>query len=635
MYVKRLQLVNYGPIRDLDIRFPFDGERPKPVLLVGENGSGKTIALSHIVNAMVTAKNAIYKESNEVDAGKVFKLRSSYYVSVGREYYYAQSDFESELCVRELRLIKPKHEYVEPPMGANGRGLDAWETGFAENGVDHFTTNILEASLKAAIKQLVSERCLLYFPSNRAEEPAWLNQANLRAKPQYTEGDRIEGETPRRIIAGSPLRDVRDWLYDLAYDRAVLEIHSPSVPIPLTTPDKTKRQTFPMPVFLGYRGAATNAYNLALTVLRTITPGLAAKTNLRFGIGGRHNRIITLESGQGTVAPNLFQLSSGEMALLALFLSIVRDFDLCEAREEPFAGAQDVKGLVVVDEVDLHLHARHQYDVLPKLVHMFPNVQFVMTTHSPLFVLGMAKVFGEDGFHVYDLPSGSRASPEDFDEFGQAFRAFKTTSRFSDEVRTQVKEAQRPVLFVEGSTDKDYLRRAAELLDQIHILDEFRMQDAGGEGRLRTIWKSLTNLPEAAAKAAVLLHDPESQVDDKDEGKVCKRKMPCFEGHPISEGVENLFDKQTLEKARREKPAYIDIVFEHMETHRGEEISIPESWSVNENEKRNLCNWLCEHGSREDFRHFEGVFEILEQLECVAGPTQGSEGTSTETSSDA
>lgn len=80
MYVKRLQLTNYGPIRGLDVRFPFDGEHPKPVLLVGTNGTGKTIALSHIVNAMVLARDTIYKESNEVSAGKVFKLRSSSYV---------------------------------------------------------------------------------------------------------------------------------------------------------------------------------------------------------------------------------------------------------------------------------------------------------------------------------------------------------------------------------------------------------------------------------------------------------------------------------------------------------------------------------------------------------------------------
>ena len=630
MYVKRLQLGNYGPLRDLDISFPFDGEHPKPALLVGENGSGKTIALSHIVNAMVQAKDATYQKSSELDAGRVFKLRSSSYISVGTEYYYARTDFESGLFVRELRLTKPKHTYAEPPMGTNGRGFDAWEATSDRDQIDHFDTNIIEpsptnifeSSPTTPAKELVSGRCLLYFPSNRAEEPAWLNQENLRAKPQYTEGTRLKGETPRRLIARSPLRDIHDWLYDVAYDRAAFEMRSQSLPIPFpNTPGEAQRQTVPLPLFLGYHGDATNAYNLALTILRTIIPELAAKTDLRFGIGGRHNRIISLQSGQGVVVPNLFQLSSGEMALLALFLSILRDFDLREARNVPFASAQDVKGLVVVDEVDLHLHSRHQYDVLPNLVHMFPQVQFVMTTHSPLFVLGMANVFGDEGFEVYDVPSGSRVTPEDFGEFGQAFLAFKATTEFSDEVRTQVEKSHRPILFVEGSTDRDYLRRAGELLGKTHVLGEFEVQPAGGNGRLKTIWRSLTSVPESAAKAATLLHDPESQVGNEDKGAIHKRKMPHFEEHPISKGVENLFDRATLEKARHQRAEFIDVDPSRTKIVRGKEVSVLESWSVNENEKRDLCDWLCDQGTYEDFRHFEAVFAILEQVVWTAKPT--------------
>ena len=626
MYLKRLQLANYGPLRNLDINFPFAGACPKPVLLVGENGSGKTIALSHIVNAIVHAKDAVYQESRELDAGKVFKLRSSSYVSVGADYYYARTDFESGLFVRELRLTRPRSDFSAPPMGTDGPGFDAWEGRFDGDEIDHFDTNIversqtnlLETSPTSAAKQLVLERCLLYFPSNRAEEPAWINQANLRAKPQYTEGARIHGETPRRAIAHSPLRDIHDWLYDVAYDRAAFEMRSRSVAVPVSSAaDETQSHTL-LPVFLGYKGDATNAYNLALTVLRTMIPELAAKTELQFGIGGRHNRTISLQSGQGVVVPSLFQLSSGEMALLALFLSILRDFDLREARNVPFASAQDVKGLVVVDEADLHLHSRHQYDVLPKLMRMFPNVQFVLTTHSPLFVLGMANVFGQEGFHVYDLPTGSHVTAEDFDEFGQAFLAFKATSEFADEVREQVQRAQRPILFVEGSTDQDYLHCAANLLGKVHILENFQMQAAGGDGRLKTIWKSLTSVPESAAKAAVLLHDPENQVINEDKGTIRKRKMPYFEEHPIPKGVENLFDRSTMEKVRKHRVEFIDIEPEHMKVVRGKEVSVEESWTVNKDEKRNLCDWLCDKAEREDFCHFQAVFEILEEIVCAA-----------------
>ena len=54
MYAKRIQIDNYGPIDQLDITFPFEGDIPKPVVLVGENGSGKSILLSHIVNGLTS-----------------------------------------------------------------------------------------------------------------------------------------------------------------------------------------------------------------------------------------------------------------------------------------------------------------------------------------------------------------------------------------------------------------------------------------------------------------------------------------------------------------------------------------------------------------------------------------------------
>ena len=56
MYVKRVHIENYGAINSLDISFPFDGSTPKPVVIVGINGSGKSLVLSHIVNALISTQ---------------------------------------------------------------------------------------------------------------------------------------------------------------------------------------------------------------------------------------------------------------------------------------------------------------------------------------------------------------------------------------------------------------------------------------------------------------------------------------------------------------------------------------------------------------------------------------------------
>ena len=41
MYTKRIQIFHYGPIEDLDIEIPFNGDSPKPVVLVGAERLGE------------------------------------------------------------------------------------------------------------------------------------------------------------------------------------------------------------------------------------------------------------------------------------------------------------------------------------------------------------------------------------------------------------------------------------------------------------------------------------------------------------------------------------------------------------------------------------------------------------------
>ena len=120
MYAKRIQLANYGPIEKLDIEFPFEGETPKPVVLVGENGSGKSILLSHIVNGLISAKGIAYPETPEVEGGKVYKLRHSSYIKPDSEFYFGRVDFEGNFFVSEIRSRQRKHTYSELPAEALG-----------------------------------------------------------------------------------------------------------------------------------------------------------------------------------------------------------------------------------------------------------------------------------------------------------------------------------------------------------------------------------------------------------------------------------------------------------------------------------------------------------------------------------
>ncbi len=81
----------------------------------------------------------------------------------------------------------------------------------------------------------------------------------------------------------------------------------------------------------------------------------------------------------------LEQLSDGERGLLALVFDLTRRLAIANPESDnPIA---EGVALVLIDEIELHLHPKWQRDVLGRLRSVFQNCQFVVTTHSPL-VLG-------------------------------------------------------------------------------------------------------------------------------------------------------------------------------------------------------------------------------------------------------
>jgi len=69
--------------------------------------------------------------------------------------------------------------------------------------------------------------------------------------------------------------------------------------------------------------------------------------------------------------------------------------DFCKRMFELYPDAENPlqeEAVVLVDEIDLHLHPKWQRDLVPTLSKIFPNVQFIVTTHSPHVLQSMADV---------------------------------------------------------------------------------------------------------------------------------------------------------------------------------------------------------------------------------------------------
>lgn len=73
-------------------------------------------------------------------------------------------------------------------------------------------------------------------------------------------------------------------------------------------------------------------------------------------------------------------LSDGEKSLLAMVAHLSRKL----AEYNPDLGNPlEASALVLIDEIELHLHPAWQRMIIPRLTQTFPNCQFIITTHSP------------------------------------------------------------------------------------------------------------------------------------------------------------------------------------------------------------------------------------------------------------
>lgn len=101
---------------------------------------------------------------------------------------------------------------------------------------------------------------------------------------------------------------------------------------------------------------------------------------------------------------NVSQLSQGEKSLMALVGDIARRLAMMNPKlDNPLHG----KGIILIDEIDMHLHPQWQRSIIQRLQMTFPNCQFILTTHSPLVISDTQNilVYDLDGQEVNALPS--------------------------------------------------------------------------------------------------------------------------------------------------------------------------------------------------------------------------------------
>jgi predicted ATPase len=167
------------------------------------------------------------------------------------------------------------------------------------------------------------------------------------------------------------------------------------------------------------------------------------------------------------------QLSAGYTGVITIIIDLLARL----SENQPYVEEiSEFRAVVVIDEVELHLHPKWKYDFVKKMRDIFPNIQFIMTTHSPTVILGASKeavfykIYKEDGeVHISNqienegYTNNTLISSPLFDLKTMTSRDFDKSISNDDYIYAKIHERVSKKISLESLDDKE---KIAKLIDE-------------------------------------------------------------------------------------------------------------------------------------------------------------------------
>ena len=121
--------------------------------------------------------------------------------------------------------------------------------------------------------------------------------------------------------------------------------------------------------------------------------------------------------------------------------------------------AYDIEGIVLIDELETHLHIELQKKILPFLTEFFPRIQFIVTTHSPYILNSISNAKAYDLERCVELENLSLYSSDGLAE------GYFEADAYSDELKKKIE--QYAYLMRKGELTEEERARRAELRSEL------------------------------------------------------------------------------------------------------------------------------------------------------------------------
>lgn len=597
MYLSDILFENLGPVEKLDLQLQFaSDETPMPAIFVGANGSGKTVLLSTIADALILMATPHFQDIVPQQG-----LGHAYFKILG-------ATNQRMHTTHALALLGFKHStkypvYVEKTGNLSTSKISQLSPRF--NGAtwpQEGNSKTFSGLEKNEVQTICRNSALCFFTSSRRELPHWLNAATVGERPDNA--PRLEEDSKFSNVLGKPVfiercsEENKRWILDVLFDSRTEIIQ-----------DGDEVKTTPYE-YLGDRLKLTVARNNINQLLQTILNDSEIRIHANYRSRGPR---LAVAKGPKVIIPSLDNLSLGQSLLFNLFCTIARYADRYDL--EKGHQLDQIEGIVVIDEIDAHLHTELQFGSLPKLIKLFPRVQFIITTHAPMFLLGMEKEFGADSISIFEMPKGDQISTERFSEFRTSIAYYKQTKAFEDEIRDRMLAATKPIVLLEGETDRDYLIAYLNLLSRNDLLSSVDIDWAGnsvngvaqngGNGTLETIAKAFRAKLALLQTKLLLVHDCDGNKPNETlSEKLYVRGIPHNPSNTkFRRGIENLLPESL---ARQE---FYDLKTD--DKYGGQ---------IQKLNKRRLCDWVIAQRDIELFSDFRPLITFLEEIVLPVDP---------------
>lgn len=397
MYIKKLNIKNFRCFEDYSIEFA-----PHTTVLFGKNGSGKTTLIHALHKALsfIMFSDKIYEKNQKTNKKELKETRSIIKVvpNLTVENYHEGDFYDSGKDLIEIiASASIENIALDWKMSAFARKLKPRPNGYIDafrafyqwhKDTDrlpllaYYSDGFPHSEDRRKINEKISSaRDFAYYDWNAEEacSKAWIER--LESKLWKLTSLRKLVHNHKDFLAYALLQYPSQW--EQRNDTKIVKevSYDPRELINLVDKNSTLHG------YLNEMIEVLEELDAVVSCLKEFSSGLENFEIDSFDLDGKDLTLCLNLINNQTIAFRSLPAGYKRMYYMALDIAY-RSFLL--------NGTTDAFGIVIIDEIDLHLHPELEQSILERFMCAFPHIQFIVSTHSPLVLTGIETLEGKN-----------------------------------------------------------------------------------------------------------------------------------------------------------------------------------------------------------------------------------------------